>query len=211
MPCKILFVDNHPVVELGVRTVFEASPEFEFVATARIAGEVVELAQAHDPDVMITEVRLDDQDALKLVEQVKVLLPKIQVVVFSQYQGPIHVARASALGVYDYISKSNDLSTLVTAVKNATAGVPTDPNSLLNSARSRMKNKRCDEEGGSLLTNREMQVIRHVAMGLKNREIGLSLEISVETVKEHVQNMLRKMGVNDRTQAAVTATKKSWI
>ena len=96
------------------------------------------------------------------------------------------------------------------AIKQAALGTPTSQDSLLVTTKTRMKRSRgIDSE--SPLTNRETQVLRHVSMGLKNREIGKSLGISVETVKEHVQNILRKLDVNDRTQAAVWAIRNDFI
>ena len=211
MPLKILLADCYPVVEMGVRFAFSKAHEFEIVATATAAKQVEVMVDAYRPDVLITEARIKDQDGLKVIEKINHSDRKVNVIVFSHHDDAIHIARASALGVYDFIPKSKDCSALVEAAKNAVSNVPRSPNSLLETACSRMKNKRCEADGSSVLTVREMQVVRHVSMGLKNREIGMSLGISVETVKEHVQNILRKMGVNDRTQAAVTAFKRGWV
>ena len=95
------------------------------------------------------------------------------------------------------------------AITSAASGAPTPPDSLLTTTKTRMR--KSNQDSDSPLTNRETQVLQHVSMGLSNREIGKSLGISVETVKEHVQNILRKLNVNDRTQAAVWAVKKGMI
>jgi DNA-binding NarL/FixJ family response regulator len=132
------------------------------------------------------------------------------VVVFTAYSNPTNIARASALGCHDFILKTSGSEALVAAIKNAGSGNATPSSSLLVKTKTRMRRATSDEVE-SPLTNRESQVLRHVSMGLSNREIGKSLGISVETVKEHVQNILRKLDVNDRTQAAVWALKNELI
>ena len=127
-----------------------------------------------------------------------------------QLSNPTNIARASALGCFEFIQKTSPIEKLVTALLSAAAGQPTPPTSLLSTTKTRMK-RIGSGPAESPLTKRESQVLQHVAMGLSNREIGKSLGISVETVKEHVQNILRKLDVNDRTQAAVWALKNGMI
>jgi len=211
MPYRILLSDSHPVVHQGVRFAFSQEPDLEIIATVTEGSQLADAVQQHQPNVLITDVRLNDKDALNTLEKVVLAQQGLVVIVFSHHEDTFNVARCCALGCYDYIFKSSSCSQLVETVKNGIRGVPASPQSLLNRTRIRMKSKRpqLDEQGP--LTQREMQVIRHISMGLKNREIGLSLEISVETVKEHVQNILRKLSVNDRTQAAVWAVRGGYI
>lgn len=208
---KILLADRHPIVHEGIRRVFAEEPNFEIVAhTADLAG-VPHLVERFEPDLVITEARFEDQDAIKVFESILLERNTMVVIVFSQHNDSFHIARAGAVGCYEYLIKTGECSDLLVTAKNGVNGIASDPSGLLSRSRSRIKTKRASTDPDSPLTQREMQVIRHVAMGLKNREIGLSLKISVETVKEHVQNILRKLGVNDRTQAAVTAVKREWI
>lgn len=211
MSYKILLADSQPVIHLGVRSAFAQEPDFEIVAVAAKPDEIFPNVQRHQPDLLIAEVRIAGKDALKTLEQVILHYEDTTVIVFSDNEDSFNIARAGALGCYEYIPKNLPCEALVTAAKNGIEGLPRSPDSLLEKASARLKNARLPVGAQTVLTSREMQVLRHIAMGLKNREIGFSLEISVETVKEHVQNILRKLQVADRTQAAVKAHKNGWV
>ena len=211
MTHRILLADSHPVVHQGIRSSFQKSADFEIVAEVTKLEQFNDSVQKHRPNILITDVRLGGKDALNALDKVMPEQEGMVVIIFSHHEDTFSLARAGALGCYEYVSKSNSCSDLVEAVRNAVDGVVQSPDSLLNKTRSRMKSKQPNLDGQTPLTEREMQVIRHISMGLKNREIAKSLEISVETVKEHVQNILRKLSVSDRTQAAVTALKNRWV
>ena len=117
-----------------------------------------------------------------------------------------------ALGAVDYVLKGSPRQVLVSAITRAASGEMPADDSVLARIKSAMgKRKERDKNDGVPLTNRELQVLRHVALGLSNREIGRSLSISIETVKEHVQNILRKIEASDRTQAAVWAVRRKIV
>jgi len=207
MPAKILIADDHPVVREGILKLVLAVG-MEVVGHVDSASKIVESANNLKPSVLVTEVRLDGHDALKTLEEITE--NECKVVVFSSYTNPTNIARAASLGCHDFIPKTSATKELLAAIEGAHSGVSTPQTSLLIRTRTRMR-KSSPIENNSPLTNRETQVLRHVSMGLSNREVGKSLGISVETVKEHVQNILRKLDVNDRTQAAVWAVKKALI
>lgn len=211
MKQKIVLADPHPVIHQGILRAIEPDSELEIVATTTELIRVPDLIQNFKPNLVITEVRFNDNDALKALEPILLQRETMAVIVFSHYGDSINIARAGALGCYEYIVKTSDLSILIDTARKAVKGIPADPEGALLSTKTRIMANRGNTDSANPLTQREMQVIRHVAMGLKNREIGLSLKISVETVKEHVQNILRKLSVNDRTQAAVTAVRREWI
>lgn len=201
MSVKLLVADDHPVVCEGIRKLAVASG-IDVVGQVDSSIRIVDSVKQSKASILVTEVRLGGQDALKSLEQ---LNSGCQVIVFTAYSNPTNIARASALGCHDFIVKTASVEALIKAVQNAARGNSTPENSLLKKVKSRMSRVSSNGEADGPLTSREAQVIRHVSMGLSNREIGKSLGISVETVKEHVQNILRKLNVNDRTQAAVWA------
>ena len=121
---------------------------------------------------------------------------------------PTSIARAVAIQANDYVLKTSPVEKLLDAILNAIAGNEAPEDSLLKTAKARMRRPRQTISEDIPLTKRELQVLQHVALGLSNREVGKSLGISVETAKEHVQNILRKLDVNDRTKAAVWAVKR---
>lgn len=129
----------------------------------------------------------------------------------STYDNPTYVARSVALGATDFVLKGSTRQELVDVITRAASGDEPLDTSVLRRVKRVMRRRHEREDDGIPLTNRELQVLRHVALGLSNREIGQSLGISIETVKEHVQNILRKLDVNDRTQAAVWAVRRGVV
>lgn len=210
MPFRILIADDHPIVAHGIRAILEPL-DFEIVARIESANEVLPAIETYQPEVLIMESRLANVDVLKVLESLPDDFDANRVVIFSAHSHRSHIARASALGCHEFVSKSSDESVLVDAVKGAAAGNETPESSPLKATRAKMRKTGDTEDTDHPLTGRELQVLRHVSMGLSNREVGKALEISVETVKEHVQNILRKLSVNDRTQAAVWAVRGGFI
>ena len=205
---RLVIADDHPVVIDGILSRLDQL-NAEIVGVPTDAKSLVQLVEETQPHVLVMESRLAKKDALRALEKFENVAERPPVVVFSRFVDSIHIARAAALGCHDYILKSSPLEALFEAIDRASRDEPTPAESLLNTVRNRMRNN-----DGSLavdLTNRETQVLRHVSMGLSNREIGKSLGISIETVKEHMQKILRKLDVNDRTQAAVWAVRNKLI
>lgn len=205
MPIKVLLADEHPIVLQGISSF---PSEIDVTGQVFRIEELLEALQHDTPEVLITEVRLNGQDVLKTIEKLREQYPDLKIVVFSGWDNPMYVARAASIGCNDFVPKTQSLENLLQSVKNVFNNVELSEDSLIVATQSKMRRPRQVYDHDVPLTNREMQVLRHIAMGLSNREIGKSLEISVETVKEHVQNILRKLDVNDRTQAAVWAVKR---
>ncbi|MEX0669103.1 MAG: response regulator transcription factor [Pirellulales bacterium] len=204
MALKLLIVDDHEIVRQGLISLFGDSG-IRVCGEAASAEEAVRQARKHKPDVVLLDVRLKDDDGLDVIKRLRAACPAVRVVILSAFDNPTYVARAVSAGAHDYLLKTATRLELIASVTGATTGAsPTRSGQLKRMANSMAKREPATG-GGVQLTPREAQVLRLVAMGLSNQEIADSLEISVETVKEHVQNMLRKISVNDRTQAAVWA------
>jgi DNA-binding NarL/FixJ family response regulator len=212
MPVKLLVVDDHEVVRTGLASLLSGS-NVKIVAEASSSAEAVKMASKHKPDVILLDIRMPDGDGLDAMEKIKKSAPHASVVVLSTYDNPTYVARAVASGASDYMLKGASRSELLTAINAAADGKsPSNVGELAKVAGSMAKRNTVEIDGGEIsLTNRETQVLRHVALGLSNKEIAHALDISIETVKEHVQNILRKIAVTDRTQAAVWAVKKGLV
>ena len=154
---------------------------------------------------------MPETDGLEALERIIDRSPRTKVVMLTGHDNPTYVARAVALGAAGYLLKDSPRELIVGAINRAHTGLPPDTESLMGRVRNTMARRRPTYDDDIPLTNREVQVLRHVALGLSNREIGRSLEISIETVKEHVQNILRKLEAGDRTEAAVWAVKKGLV
>jgi DNA-binding NarL/FixJ family response regulator len=209
MAIKVVVVDDHEVVRLGLRSLLRGS-DISIVSEAATAKQAVEETQKHRPDVVLMDIRMGENDGLAALEKLRKKTPDIPVVMLSMYDNPTYVARSVALGAADYVLKGSPREDLISAIERAAKGQGPAEGSMMERVKDAMA-RRGDRDDDIPLTNRELQVLRHVALGLSNREIGRSLGISIETVKEHVQNILRKLDVTDRTQAAVWAVKKGLV
>jgi len=212
MPHCVLIVEDHVVAQIGVGQLLR-SFGFEVAGAALNGSEALEFVQGDAPDMVLLDVQLPQEDGFSVLAKIGECRPELPVVVWSAYDNPTYVARAAALGACDYILKGGEATILEQAVQSAVNGQTASPSSLLTKVR-RMMSEEIDVNAlpdGFPLTSREAQVLRHIALGLSNKEIAKSLKISVETVKEHVQNILRKTNATDRTAAAVRAIKSGLV
>jgi DNA-binding NarL/FixJ family response regulator len=210
MSIKLLICDDHEVIRTGLASLL-AGTDIEIVGEAPNGKEAIKQAIKLKPDIVLLDIRMPDGDGISTLEKLRSKAPTCKVVMLSTYDNPTYVARAVALGATDYVLKGSSREDLVAVIRSAAAGESPCPAGELKRIAAAMKVKQVVDDDDVPLTQRETQVLRHVALGLSNKEIGRSLEISVETVKEHVQNILRKIAVSDRTQAAVWAVRKGLV
>ena len=210
MSIKLLIADDHELIRTGLASLLAGS-NIEIVAEAANGKETIKLAEQHKPDVILLDIRMPDGDGLGTLEKLRVKVPGSRVVMLSTLDNPTYIARAVALGASDYVLKGSSREDLITTLEAAADDESPSKAGELRRIAGAMKIRQVIEDDDVPLTQRETQVLRHVALGLSNKEIGRSLEISVETVKEHVQNILRKIAVSDRTQAAVWAVRRGLV
>jgi DNA-binding NarL/FixJ family response regulator len=210
MSIRLLVADDHQVIRTGLASLL-AGTEIEIVAEAANGKECIEQAEKVNPDVILLDIRMPDGDGLSTLEKLRAKMPDAVVVMLSTYDNPTYIARAVALGASDYVLKGSSRDDIIATIIAAGRGESPSRSGELRRIAGAMKIRQAIDDDDVPLTQRETQVLRHVALGLSNKEIGRSLEISVETVKEHVQNILRKIAVSDRTQAAVWAVRKGLV
>jgi DNA-binding NarL/FixJ family response regulator len=212
MTVRLLIADDHEVVRQGLASLL-AGTDVEIIGEASHPSEAVEMAHKHKPDVALLDIRMMDggDDGLTALEQIHKDLPETRVVMLSAFDNPTYIARANALGASDYLLKGCTREQLLDTIHAVTTREGVGDHGELSKVAGTMATRKKTEDDEASLTQRETQVLRHLALGLSNKEIAKSLEISVETVKEHVQHVLRKIGVNDRTQAAVWAVRKGIV
>jgi len=210
MRVRLLILDDHEVVRRGLLSLMQGT-EVEIVAQAANSAEALRLAKEHLPDIVLMDIRLaDEDDVFASLDQLRQSVPSARVIVLSTYDNPTYMARAMTLGASDYVLKGASREVLMDSIRAVARGDQPSRSAELRRVTAALIGNGCDESLPKL-TRRETQVLRHVAFGLSNKEIARSLDVSVETIKEHVQNMLRKLEVADRTQAAVWAVRQGWV
>jgi DNA-binding NarL/FixJ family response regulator len=210
MSIRLLICDDHEVIRTGLTTLLQGT-DIQIVGEAANGKDALKVALKEKPDVILLDIRMNDGDGLSTLEKLRQKTPECKVVMLSTYDNPTYIARAVALGACDYVLKGSSRDSIIETITSAAQGESPSRAGELKKIANAMKVRQTVNDDDVPLTQRETQVLRHVALGLSNKEIGRSLEISVETVKEHVQNILRKIAVSDRTQAAVWAVRKGLV
>jgi len=210
MSIKILIADDHEVVRCGLKTLL-ADTDVEVAIEASTGEEAVKKALEHDIDVAVLDIRMPSGDGLKALGRIKLERPQLPVLMLSAYDNPTYVARAVALGASGYLLKGATREEILSAIRSVAAGGNVWTRDELRRVTGALATPRLAADVEVPLTQRESEVLRQLALGLTNKEIAQALNISYETVKEHVQHILRKIGVSDRTQAAVWAVRKGLV
>jgi DNA-binding NarL/FixJ family response regulator len=210
MSKNLLIVDDHEIIRLGLHSMLEMT-DLEIVGQAASAAEALAAIEASPPDVVLMDIRMEGGDGLNALGRMKLDHPDLPIVLFSAYDNPTYIARAVALGASGYVLKSASRERLVEALQTAVAGESAWTREELRRVTGALATPRLSQDIEVPLTQRESEVLRQMALGLTNKEIAKMLGISYETVKEHVQHILRKIGVSDRTQAAVWAVRKNLV
>ena len=210
MSTRLLIADDHAVVRAGIRSMVEDS-DVQIVAEAGNGNEALQLADKHSPDVVMLDVRMPENDGIACLGRLRAEVPELPVLMFSAYDNPTYIARAVALGAAGYLVKTATRDELLTAIHRVAAGESIWTREELRRVTGALSTPRVAVDLEVPLTKRESEVLKQLALGLSNKEIALALSISYETVKEHVQHILRKVGVSDRTQAAVWAVRKGLV
>jgi len=207
---RLLVADDHEMVRVGLKSLLEGT-EIEVTAEAATGEEAVRQALSKEVDVALLDIRMPNGDGLTALGRIKLEKPQLPVLILSSYDNPTYVARAVALGANGYVLKGATREELIEAIRTAAKGETTWTRDELRRVTGALATPRLASDVEVPLTQRESEVLKQLAHGLTNKEIAQALHISYETVKEHVQHILRKIGVTDRTQAAVWAVRKQLV
>lgn len=210
MSNNVLIVDDHEIIRLGLRLALKET-DIEIVGEAINAAETLEMVGKLNPDAVLLDVRMEGGDGLNTLGRLKLDYPDLPILIFSAYDNPTYIARAVALGAAGYVMKTAPNERLIEALRLALSGESAWTREELRRVTGALATPRMSQDIEVPLTQRESEVLRQMALGLTNKEIAKMLGISYETVKEHVQHILRKIGVSDRTQAAVWAVRKNLL
>lgn len=212
-PISIIIVDDHEVVRKGLRGYLETLPEFNVVAEAASGDEALSLVAEYIPDVVLMDLIMPGMDGVETTRRVKKISPRTQVVVLTSYHEDIHIFPALKAGAVAYILKDMTMDKLAAAIQRAVNGETTLHPLVAERVLSNLRGEAGADNAAFLagLTDREMEVLKLIANGLSNSQIAEKLVITENTVKGHVSNILSKLHLLDRTQAAVYAWQKGIV
>jgi DNA-binding NarL/FixJ family response regulator len=210
MSIKLLLAEDHEVVRAGLKSLLHGT-DIKITAEATTGESALRLALKHNVDVVLMDVRMPEGDGLVALGRIKLEKPQLPVLMWSGFDNPTYIARSVALEASGYILKSAPKDKLIAAIRTAAAGESTWTREELRRVTGALATPRMMADVEVPLTQRENEVMKQLALGATNKEIAQALDISYETVKEHVQHILRKIGVTDRTQAAVWAVRKGIV
>ena len=213
-PITVLIVDDHAVVRQGVRAALEAREAFTVVGEAESGAEAVRRVADVVPDVVLMDLLMPDIDGVEATRQIKCLSPRTQVVMLTSHHDDEHIFPALRAGAISYLLKSVKMDELAEAVQRAAQGEATLHPRVAARVIHELQGAKGDQEAlnpFTELTDRELEILKLIATGMTNQEITTHLVISEHTVKGHVSNILSKLHLADRTQAAVFAWREGVV
>jgi two-component system NarL family response regulator len=202
-PIRILVAEDHLVARVGVTTIVNMQPDMTVVAEASNGSQALELYRKYQPDVTLLDLRMPGMGGVEAATKIRSEFPNARMVALTTYGGDEDIRRALAAGVQAYLTKDVLHDELLKAIRAVYAGQTYLPAAVAASLAAQMP--RPD------LSAREVQVLELIVRGLANKQIAYSLSIAEHTVKNHVKNILSKLGVQDRTQAATAAIQRGII
>lgn len=225
---KVLLADDHTLFRQGLRRIFELEEDFQIIGEAIDGKQAITMAESLKPDVVIMDINMPEKTGVEATKVIKEVYPDVKVLILSIHDDEAYIFESIRAGANGYLLKDVESEVLVDAVRkvaNGTAFIHPMVTSKILDEFKRLSHKVVDgdilhDESAAaaeqdtwqeLLTQREMEILRLMAEGKSNRTIGETLFISEKTVKNHVSSILGKLGVDDRTQAVITAARKSWV
>jgi len=200
---RVLSVDDHPLLREGIAAIIQGQADMILVSQASNGSEAIRKYREHRPDVTLMDLRLPDLNGIDVVMAIRGEFPDARIIMLTTFEGDVEIQRALEAGARGYLLKSTPPRELAQAIREVHAGkkrVPPDVAAQL-----------AEHLGSESLSGREIEVLRQVAEGNRNRDIAERLRISEETVKVHVKHIMDKLGANDRTQAIAIAVKRGII
>jgi DNA-binding NarL/FixJ family response regulator len=202
-PIRLLVVDDHPVVRGGLVALLGTVDSMQVVAEANDGAEAVRQYGAHQPDVTLMDLRLGAVSGVEAIKQIREAWPQARIIVLTTFDGDEDIYRAMQAGAKGYLLKGMSVDDLISAVRTVHQGRMRIPAEIAEKLAQRM--------GGPQLTHRELEVLQAIVRGRSNKEIASDLSISEATVKTHINSLLGKLGVTDRTQASTAAIQRGIV
>ena len=194
---RVLCVDDHPLLREGIAAIISNQPDMLLLAQASTGCEAIQKYREHQPDVTLMDLRLPDMSGIDSLIAIRAEFPDARIIIVTTYEGDVEIQRALGAGARGYMLKSMPPRDLVEGIRGVHAGKKRIPQEVANQVAEHL--------GEETLSEREVEVLRRVAGGNRNRDIAEQLFISEETVKVHIKHIMEKLYASDRTQAVAIA------
>jgi DNA-binding NarL/FixJ family response regulator len=200
---RVLIVDDHPIMRVGIAAIINAQEDMEVVGQAGNSAEALRLFDLTSPNLTMMDLRLPDRSGVETIRHIRAVAPNARIIVLTTYEGDEDIHQALEAGARGYLIKGMPHEALIKALYRVHAGQRFLPQLVTEALSSRIP--------GSNLSQREQQVLQLMLDGMSNREIAENLQIKEATVKSHVSVILMRMNVSDRTQAVVEGLKRGLV
>jgi len=200
---RVFCIDDHPLLREGISAIINSQPDMSLVAEAASGGESIQMFREHQPDVTLMDLRLPDMSGIDALIAIRADFPKARVIMLTTFEGDVEIQRSLEAGARGYLLKSMPPKELVEGIRQVHSGRRLIP--------PRLAEQLAEHMGEEALTPREIEVLKHIAGGNRNRDIANRLFISEETVKVHIKHIMEKLRANDRTQAVAIAVRRGII
>ena len=211
MAVKIMIADDHSMIREGLKNLLELDGDIQVIAEAVDGEDCLEKLQLVKPDVLLLDINMPKKNGLEVLKSLKSRRSKLKVLVLTVHNEIEYLMKAVDIGVNGYVLKDSESAELKKAIFTVADGETYIQPSLIPALNAKMIETNKDAEKIKNLTKRELDVLKLLAVGMFNKEVGKRLEISERTVKNHVSNIFKKLGVTDRTQAAVFAIRNNLV
>ena len=202
-PIRVLNIDDHPLLREGIGAIIASQPDISLVAAASTGKEGIEAYRVHRPDVTLLDLQLPDLGGIDVMIGIRAEFPDARIIILTTFQRDVEIQRALKAGACGYLLKNMPAAQMIETIRQVHSGkkrVP--PEIALHLA---------EHVGDEPLTSREIDVLRHVTAGKRNRDIAEMLFISEETVKVHFKHIMEKLRATDRTHAMAIAARRGFI
>lgn len=208
IPIKVLLVDDHEMVRIGLAAVLSTEDGIEVIGEAGNGAEGIRLAREYRPDVVLMDLVMDGMNGIEATREVIKICPECKVIVLTSFLDDEMMYPVIEAGAFSYLLKTSRATEIADAIRSAAKGRSIIEAQVASKMMNRFRQPKKAAAPHDDLTDREMEVLRLIASGKSNQEAADELFIGIKTVKFHVTNILAKLGVEDRTQAAIYAIKQ---
>ena len=202
-PIRVFSVDDHPLLREGIAALVNSQTDMTLVAEASNGAEAIQIFKQQQPDVTLLDLRLPDMSGIDVLIAIRSEFPEARIIMLTTFEGDVEIQRALQAGARGYLLKNMPPSELLDVIRHVHAGKKRIPPEIASQLLEHMSDE--------VLTEREIEVLREVANGNRNREIAERLFISEETVKVHIKHIMEKLGASDRTQAVAIGIRRGII